>query len=33
MGRRIRRALPGVEIDLSEPQAHLRTWRYVAVAE
>ncbi|GAA3121546.1 STM4015 family protein [Streptosporangium carneum] len=33
MAKRIRRALPGVEIDLSEPQAHLRTWRYVAVSE
>ncbi|MFI7539250.1 STM4015 family protein [Streptosporangium sp. NPDC049376] len=33
MAKRIRRVLPDVELDLSEPQAHLRTWRYVAVAE
>ncbi|WP_242675788.1 STM4015 family protein [Streptosporangium minutum] len=33
MAARVRRALPSVEVDLSEPQAPLDGWRYVAVSE
>ncbi|MGC5015062.1 STM4015 family protein [Streptosporangium sp. DT93] len=33
MGERVRGALPGVAIDLSEPRGQLGDWRYVAVAE
>ncbi|MER5421892.1 STM4015 family protein [Streptosporangium roseum] len=33
MAARVRLALPGVEVDLSEPQPSLDEWRYVAVSE
>ncbi|GAA2898132.1 hypothetical protein GCM10010517_63200 [Streptosporangium fragile] len=33
MAERVRLALPGVEVDLSDPQNPLEDWRYVAVSE
>ncbi|MGW3365697.1 STM4015 family protein [Streptosporangium canum] len=33
MAARVRRSLPGVDVDLSEPQPPLEEWRYVAVSE